>query len=167
VKTKILTPWSNLYYSALKYNIRVSPSKHRATFIFSFYTLFFYLTLTVLVGFQLWLGILCTVLLLSHYCHPHIAVITEQLFKLKPSIKTCIANNFILSDSGECQFNHKNILQLSANSQINLWGYWLVFTKSDVALKQYFIFKDSLSSEDQARIARTILRMKNSPELKL
>ncbi|MBA6415862.1 hypothetical protein H4J50_07515 [Colwellia sp. 6M3] len=106
-------------------------------------------------------------LLLSHYCHPYIAVITEELFNLKPSIKTCITNNFTLSDTGECQFSHKNILQLSANSQINLWGYWLVFTKSEAGLKQYFVFKDSLSSEDQARIARTILRMKNAPELKL
>jgi hypothetical protein len=49
---------------------------------------------------------------------------------------------------------------MSAKSQINLWGYWLVFTKSDAALKKHFVFKDSISRQDQARIARTILRVK-------
>tara|TARA_R110000744_G_scaffold112531_7_gene211178 strand:- start:1721 stop:1963 length:243 start_codon:yes stop_codon:yes gene_type:complete len=69
------------------------------------------------------------------------------------------ATSFILSDTGECQFSGQEPLQISANSQINLWGYWLVFTPKDFAITKQFIFKDSLSSEDQARLARSIMRV--------
>tara|TARA_R110000737_G_scaffold106215_2_gene139109 strand:+ start:8075 stop:8338 length:264 start_codon:yes stop_codon:yes gene_type:complete len=72
--------------------------------------------------------------------------------------------HFVLLETGICQFNDRQALQISTHSQINLWGYWLVFTSSDTALTKYFIFKDSLSSEDQARLARTIIRVKNTRE---
>lgn len=73
--------------------------------------------------------------------------------------------SFVLSKTGACQFTEQEILQISANSQINLWGYWLVFSPHDSALAKIFIFKDSLSHEDQARLARTIKRVQTSPEL--
>jgi len=66
----------------------------------------------------------------------------------------------VLLQTGECQFVAQQTVQLSASSQINLWGYWLVFTANDSDLSQRFIFKDSLSAQDQARLARTIMRAK-------
>lgn len=163
MKTKNSTPWCKLYYSALKYNIAVSPSKHRAIFNWSFYTAFIYLTITVLFGFYIWLSLLCVgCLILLNYFHRQISLLlsNQPSFSLNTSISHSILGNFVLSDTGECQFNSQEILQISAKSQINLWGYWLVFTKSDAALKKHFVFKDSISRQDQARIARTILRMK-------
>jgi len=71
--------------------------------------------------------------------------------------------HFLLDDSGRCQFNNQQKLQLSASSQINLWGYWLVFT--DTCVTQKFIFKDSLTAKDQARVARTIMRIRQFPNL--
>ena len=68
---------------------------------------------------------------------------------------------FLLTDTGECQFNNRKTLQLSAQSQVNLWGYWLIFTDSSVSKK--YIFKDSLSAKDQARMARTIMRLRQFP----
>ena len=73
-----------------------------------------------------------------------------------------MSTHFVLSETGECQFSARPILQLSAHSQINLWGYWLVFTDKDSSVAKEYIFKDSLSAKDSARLARTILRMRNS-----
>lgn len=89
----------------------------------------------------------------------------SKFFILFTEGKNSTTVTFILSDTGECQFNNRKILQISVNSQINLWGYWLVFTKNDTGLSKQFIFKDSLSSEDQARLARTIMRVQQSTEL--
>ncbi|TWX72570.1 hypothetical protein ESZ39_08315 [Colwellia sp. C1TZA3] len=89
------------------------------------------------------------------------ASLVSQWLMLFTSSKDKTTTNFVLSDTGECQFHHQKVLQISANSQINLWGYWLVFTRRDAVTAQHFIFKDSLSSKDQARLARTILRVKS------
>jgi hypothetical protein len=124
---------------------------------------FTYLTLTVLVGISFWLGLFMAALLgfiiLLYRQVP--APIASQWLMLFTSSKDKIKANFVLSDTGECQFNHQKDLQISANSQINLWGYWLVFSSEDAVTVQHFIFKDSLSSKDQARLARTILRVKS------
>ncbi|WP_157673891.1 hypothetical protein [Cognaticolwellia beringensis] len=85
-------------------------------------------------------------------------VINKWLKLLTPS-EDKNATSFVLSDTGECQFTGQAALQISANSQINLWGYWLVFTPKNFAITKHFIFKDSLSSEDQARLARSIMRV--------
>ncbi|MBA6327027.1 hypothetical protein H4J46_03535 [Colwellia sp. MB02u-6] len=89
------------------------------------------------------------------------APLASQWLMLFTSSKDKNKANFVLSDTGECQFNHQKSLQISSHSQINLWGYWLVFSSRDTVTAQHFIFKDSLSSEDQARLARTILRVKS------
>jgi len=167
VKTKRLTPWCSLYYSELKYNIKVSPSVHRAILLLLFYLAFAYFTLAVLVGFKLWLGLFILALfgcVVFFYCQAPAPLATKWLL-LFNSIDAKTSAFFVLSATGICQFNHRATLQISANSQINLWGYWLVFTTGDAALTKLFIFKDSLSSEDQARLARTIMRMQKSPEL--
>lgn len=86
----------------------------------------------------------------------------EHLFSRFNLIDNNLSESFVLSASGECQFPERPILQLSAHSQINLWGYWLVFSDNDSGVEKRFIFKDSLCVEDQARVARTILRVRNS-----
>jgi len=164
VKTKSLTPWCNLYYSELKYNIKVSPSTHWAISILLFYGCFTYLTLSVFIGFQFWLGLGIVTFLIFSACY-YLQASTPKKIKclaLFISTENKTRDHFTLSDTGECQFSDKQPIQLAANSQINLWGYWLVFVSNDVKLKQYFIFKDSLSEQDQARLARTITRVKMS-----
>ncbi|WP_310733178.1 protein YgfX [Colwellia sp. MB02u-10] len=163
MKTKSLTPWCRLYYSELNYNIKVSPSKHRAIFNLLFYFGFTYLTLTVLFGISFWLGFFMAALLgfIIFLYRQAPAPLASQWLMLFTSSKDKTKANFVLSDTGECQFNHQKSLQISANSQINLWGYWLVFSSRDAVTAQHFIFKDSLSSKDQARLARTILRVKS------
>ena len=117
------------------------------------------------MGFYIWLGIFITALFIFSSCfYQQAAALASKWLSLKSSLENQTIENFILSDTGECQFNNKAALQISAHSQINVWGYWLVFANSDAVFTKHFIFKDSLSNEDQARIARTILRIKNSSE---
>ena len=163
MKIKNLTPWCNLYYSALKFNIEVSPSEVKAILKFQIalgccYTIFLFT-----LGFKLWFTI--TILLIAFW------LITSRhlvLLFLQRKSSTFLAkfflqqtDFFLLTDTGECQFNNRKPLQLSAQSQINLWGYWLIFTDSSVSKK--YIFKDSLSAKDQARMARTIMRLRQFP----
>lgn len=120
-----------------------------------------------LLGSQLWLGLLfaaasAAVLFLYHQTSASLA---RKWLALFTPLSHNITTSFVLSDSGECQFIGQEKLYISANSQINLWGYWLVFTKSDALLTKMFIFKDSLSSQDQARLARTIIRIQKTPAL--
>jgi hypothetical protein len=128
-----------------------------------FYLGFAFLTLTVLIGFKVWLGFFTAALLgfvvFVFWQVP--ALLTSKWFSLFTSIEDKTAASFVLSDTGECQFNGQEALQISTNSQINLWGYWLVFTSNDKTLANRFIFKDSLSREDQSRLSRTILRVKS------
>jgi hypothetical protein len=124
---------------------------------------FTYLTLTVLVGISFWLGFFMAALLgfiIILYCQAPRPIASQWLMLFTSSTDKTTAN-FVLSDTGECQFNHQKSLQISANSQIYLWGYWLVLSSRDAVTAQHFIFKDSLSSKDQARLARTILRVKS------
>lgn len=172
---KNLTPWCSLYYSELKYNIKVSPSRHRLIFTTLFYFCFAYITLTFLLGVPLWLGFF--ILLLAGLI---IYIIQQAIIALPPSspsirkwlnlfssIDNKATRHFILSETGVCQFNDHQALQISHHSQVNLWGYWLVFATNDSALKQYFIFKDSLSCQDQARLARTVMRVKTAQPVKV
>jgi hypothetical protein len=124
-----------------------------------------YILLLFTIGFKLWstiIFLLVFFLLVSH----------RKLIFLRLQCNTSIAfsrytiqktEHFLLDDIGGCQFNNQQKLQLSASSQINLWGYWLVFT--DTCATQKFIFKDSLSAKDQARVARTIMRIRQFPNL--
>ena len=163
MKTKNLTPWCNLYYSALKFNIEVSPSEIKAILKFLIAFGCCYITLLFMFGFKLWytlIILLFTFLLISHR--------NLILLFLQRKSSTFFAtfflqqtDFFLLTDTGECQFNNRKALQLSAQSQVNLWGYWLIFTDSSVSKK--YIFKDSLSAKDQARMARTIMRLRQFP----
>lgn len=115
----------------------------------------------VFFDFKLWLG-LCISVLFSFvfiFYRQVFNAIVSKFFILFTAAKNSTTVSFILSETGEWQFNNQKGLQISAHSQINLWGYWLVFTKNETGLSKQFIFKDSLSSEDQARLARTIMRV--------
>ncbi|MFT5634594.1 MAG: hypothetical protein ACI89T_000020 [Cognaticolwellia sp.] len=132
-----------------------------------FYLGFAYLSLTIFMGIKLWYGLFIAALFgLIIFLYRQVpASIANKWLALFTSSEDTATTNFVLSAKGECQFNQQETWKICANSQINLWGYWLVFSKEDTAVAKQFIFKDSLSSEDQARIARTIMRVKTSPEL--
>ena len=163
MKIKTLTPWCSLYYSELKYNISLSPSQHRAIFNLLFYFGFTYLCLSIFIGFKLWLGLAIVFLLCGGIFLYRKAGVTlsRQYLRLVTSHKHTSVKSFVLSQTGECQFIAQQRLQLSAKSHLNLWGYWLIFKPNDTKSSKFFIFKDSLSSQDQARLARTIMRVKN------
>jgi hypothetical protein len=162
VKIKTSTPWCNLYYSASKYSIKVSPSLHRAIFNLLFYLVFAYLFLAIFIGFTFWLFAVigfsfCLAIFLYRQLPSSLA---KKYLLLITSSKHKVIANFLLFKTGECQFFAGKTVKLSASSQLNLWGYWLVFTANDSQWSQLFIFKDSLSKQDQARLARTIMRVK-------
>lgn len=90
-------------------------------------------------------------------------LLAQKVIKLLNNSEQKNAESFLLTATGECQFNQHEPMQLSAKSQINLWGYWLIFAASKTNQSACFIFKDSLSSQDQARIARAIIRIQRLP----
>ncbi len=96
-------------------------------------------------------------------------IISRQTFILFQLQKTTIVplvryfrqptDYFSLTELGLYQGVDSEKQQLSPSSQINLWGYWLVFM--DKKRSNQFIFKDSLSERDQARVARIIIRLRH------
>jgi len=116
---------------------------------------------------MLWLGLFISALfsVMFIFYRQVLIAITGKFFILFPPANGSASVNFVLSDTGECQFNNQKTLQISARSQINLWGYWLVFIHNDQGLSKQYIFKDSLSNKDQARLARTIIHVQQSSDL--
>ena len=162
MKIKTSTPWCNLYYSASKYNIKVSPSLHRAIFNLLFYFAFTYLFLAIFIGLTFWLfAVIGLFFCFAVYLYRQLpSPLAKKYLLLITSSKHKVITNFLLFKTGECQFFAGKTVKLSASSQLNLWGYWLVFTANGSQRSQLFIFKDSLSKQDQARLARTIMRVK-------
>lgn len=124
-----------------------------------------YILLWFTIGFRLWLTVLFVLIifLLTIYAKQfvlHLLDKTLYLLNIAHVNKHCC---FTLTDYGQCQFSDEKKSQISPNSQINLWGYWLVFTDNTMVNK--FVFKDSLSAIDQARIGRTINRVKQFPSI--
>jgi len=127
-----------------------------------FYFGFAYLFLTIFIGFGHWFGLFYVVAcgsILFIYRSLPVSLTHQWLMFLSVDETT---TSFVLSDTGECQLNEQEVLQISTNSQTYLWGYWLIFNENDRAIDKIFIFKDSLCKIDQARLARAIFRMKNS-----
>jgi hypothetical protein len=116
-----------------------------------------------MLGFKLWFTLIILTFTFLFISYRNSVLLLSQRKSSTFLAKFIIQQTdfFVLTDMGECQCSGQAILQLSANSQINLWGYWLVFTNS--AANSKYIFKDSLSAKNQARIARTIMRMRQSP----
>ncbi len=167
MKIKSLTPWFNLYSSELKYNIQLVPSLHRVVLNSLFYLAIAVFSLTLFLGYKLWLGLLIVftaLIVILSYLQASKRQQSKWLTRLTAK-HHLIRSNFVLTDSGACQFVGQAPLQLSANSQINLWGYWLIFSTSDDGFSKCFIFKDSLTGENQSRLARTIMRVQKSREL--
>ena len=156
---KSLTPWCNLYCSALRFNIKVSPSAIKAILKFIIVFGCGYILLLFTIGFKLWFTIALVVIVFFLVSFRKSVFLLSQAYSStclnKTSFSQC--DFFLLTDIGQCQFSHEQKQQLSSSSQINLWGYWLVFTDSQI--KSRFIFKDSLSEKDQARMVRTIMRV--------
>ncbi|GHF84476.1 protein YgfX [Thalassotalea marina] len=84
---------------------------------------------------------------------------------------TCIAISCItsktsyieLNDSGEIQLNQCGQYQLLASSRLTWIGCWLLLKDAqsgDKKITYLFVFKDSLSGRDYARLCRWVLRFK-------
>lgn len=85
-------------------------------------------------------------------------VVWQICFNRKsPSVTT---QSLLLFSDGRCQFAHQPCFALTKNSRVGLCGYWLVFEKNTVKNTRQFIFKDSLSAQDNAILARTIIRLR-------
>jgi hypothetical protein len=98
---------------------------------------------------------------------------------------------FTLGEVGDCQFSTRKkqsmmkketktepilFLQISPESRVGFIGFWLVFIDEGMPeqyqvekRKKYrkFIFKDSLSNKDHARLSRTVLRVKHASRKQL
>jgi len=72
-----------------------------------------------------------------------------------------LLNTFTVTDTGFCQFGQQ-YFQLLANSKTSFLGCWLVLSSVEKTLvisaeqKKLFIYKDSLSNQDYARVCRII-----------
>lgn len=157
---KSLTPWCNLYYSASRFNIKVSPSPSKAVSAFLVILGACYIFGLFAVGFKLWFTVL---ILLITFIIVRCRTFILHYFQSNPlpffSIYFLQKRHFFaLTETGKYQLSNRKEQQLSSSSQINLWGYWLVFI--DQKRSSEFIFKDSLSEQDQARVARIIMRLK-------
>ncbi len=163
MKTKNLTPWCNLYCSELKFNIKISPSAIKAILSFLIALDCCYVLLLFTLGFKLWYTIIILLFsfLLINYRNSILLLLQRRSSTFFTKFFVQQADFFVLTGTGECQFSGQKTLQLSASSQINLWGYWLAFTGSSASNK--YIFKDSLSTKEQARVSRTIMRMRQFP----
>ena len=110
------------------------------------------------IGFKLWVTLVALAIVAL--------IISRQTFILIQLQKTSIVplvryfrqptDYFSLTEVGQYQGIDLQKQQLSSSSQINLWGYWLIFIDKNQPSK--FVFKDSLSLQDRARLARVILR---------
>lgn len=68
---------------------------------------------------------------------------------------------FIIDENGELSFTGGSKQQLLAQSQVTFLGYLLLFQQDNKKPEKCFIFKDSLSKQDNARLARIIFRLRN------
>lgn len=69
---------------------------------------------------------------------------------------------FIIDEHGEVSFAGERKQQLLPKSQVTFLGYLLIFQHGNKKPEKHFIFKDSLSRQDNARLARIIFRLRNS-----
>ena len=169
-----LTPWSELYrtHSVYAINIYSSGDKYRLYILFTFIIIVWLLPFT---SIMLVVATLAAMLVLNG-CFP------ETCAEQKPLLST-----LMLSHDGYCIFEQGPLLKLVNGSRVGFAGCWLIFTddfKDDVintkawteAVKQHkrlyrpdsvnsrlksrFIFKNSLSKRDFARLSRVIVALK-------
>ncbi len=80
--------------------------------------------------------------------------------------------HFVLHVDGRCIFYPETEYAITQASRVGLLGCWLVLTRKQgehqahykTATKHLFIFIDSVSSKDYARLCRTIYRTKTNSQ---
>jgi len=163
VKTKNLTPWSNLFLTASKYKVTINKSRHQ----FFIYGVFFFFIIASLIAFlTLNLYLLASVTFVIFFILS-IAMPTPMMFTPSSS-RGCIESLF-LTDKGLCQFssyqrnNSVEEYAFSPYSRVSFLGCWLIFSKvgNSNELQSKFIFKDSLSSKDYSRLRRVIMALRS------
>lgn len=173
MKTQSLTPWCNIYYSALKYNISVTSSRYKAALIALLVLLFLLLFLIQNTIYYTAALIIIVIfgLLLDFYLNNYRKKPTDSL------------RQFQLSTSGLVDYHGADVhcvYQLLPQSRCSFLGAWLVmepvnsplevhstYKRRDTLLSQFkpidsgkkhcmFIFKDSFSQADYSHLSRVI-----------
>jgi len=192
VKIQSLTPWCNLYSIESKYNIFVNASRYKTIF-YSVAPLCFVVISYILqfsaVSTNTWLALF--LFSLSSFIYTLVCLAnnpsrkrssSKYAFALTENGQCYLLDNlpkksgFVLAKpyTDQC-------LQIQQSSRVGLWGCWLNFElvkeglvkeglTSDDLISSYraksnslFIFKDSVSSLDYARLCRIIRHLNSVP----
>ncbi len=169
---------SLLYNDSVQFQIILQPSKY-ADYLTSFLPLFVALLATMLLTLT---GIFIKVIF---FTLSYIVLFFAQKYQQKNDKTKAQLSRFTLDVEGQCQLNFQYHLQeytvektLSCHSRSSFIGCWLYFEKDNPSLtslarspstllasskanslsinKSIFLFKDSLSEQDFARLARII-----------
>lgn len=158
MKTKNSMAWFNLYSTELRYRVEVKPS------YFPFYCVIYLL-------------ILVACILTVHFTYAYLAVsffvgvtvfLSGFIFYSKFSTQYKVYNYIVkhnvqepyeieLSDKGECDFFGDKWL-IHPNSRVSFFGCWLFLSEvgSQCISKKMFIYRQSLSHKDFARLCRMV-----------
>lgn len=167
------TQWCNLYSVESKYNIDVNHSKNRQSIKQSCFAL--YLLSFVYITSQIDFFITQDYLLIFLVTICLLMVSGVGFFLLFKAAKNSKTNQLVLHDNGLIDFDSQTSLSLHINSRIGWFGCWLIlinelkadeqkikiqrrstYKKKSKSIK-IFIFKDSLTTQDYARLTRKIL----------
>ena len=162
MKTKSLTPWSNLFLSGSKYKVTINQSRHQ---FFIYGVLIFSVIATLIILFTVNLYPLASITFIVFFIFS-IAISNTKVFSPLP--KNSCKQLLFLTEEGLFQLGSykSNILIdefiLSPYSRVSFLGCWLIFSKVGInnKLQSKFIFKDSLSSKDYSRLRRIIMALK-------
>lgn len=171
MKTTNLTPWCNLFSTALKYNITLRKSRYQLVLgVGCAVTLVILPLIFVTYAYQLGLAIAIIFVFLSAIWLAHTKKHQQN-----------IISRFELNNEGVCSFEtsmHRiEHYQLLENSRFSFFGCWLflqpttnnscvkaggnLVNNSDVK-KQFFIYRDSLSDQDYSRLTNVIAQLNHS-----
>ena len=159
MKTANLTPWCNLYSTALKYNLTLRSSRYQQA-------------LYVFLAFSV-----CLILLISFTYHYFIALASTTFAIIAFNVYLSFENNnkvignILLAADGVIRIDASLLdYQLMPTSRSSFLGCWLELTpkatsittskmKYNTNVKRIFLFKDAFSQKDYTRLTRVIKRL--------
>jgi hypothetical protein len=153
------TQWCNLYSVESKYNLRVCQSAIQRA-IYRGVDAVTFLLFCYLIS-QLYLVSVDASLIKLTVNSALVIAIVIILIKRYYRLPIHQIKRLVLYDNGLIDCDCHSHLSLHVNSRIGWFGCWLILIdnrcKLHVKLIKIFIFKDSLSQQDYARLARAVL----------
>lgn len=153
------TQWCNLYSVESKYNLRVFQSFTQRA-IYRGINAITFLLFCYLIS-QLYLVSVDASLIKLTVNSALVILIVIILIKRYYRLPIHPIKRLVLYDNGLIDCDHRSHLSLHINSRIGWFGCWLILIDNPCKLPvkpiKIFIFKDSLSQQDYARLARTVL----------